>query len=569
MNGQLLAGITQGPVNRRRSTSLFLAWMLSGAGVVALLWLFGTAVAAPAGSHCIGVGPDDILNDDLNVPAFCGCTWGAILYRGQPVTGAGVTLEFGGARKTVYTNDYGVEDFPFYSLSGKDLGAQRGDIMTLTVTFAGETLTRSFRAWPESAGEQRLDLAFPERGVWTRISQAGGFTQTVVAGIGTLWAGGKNGILRISADGISQQFPPPAEGADIRHIAVEEDDGLWALWPNGLARFADNIWVDATPPYSGTWRSLALGSQAGTVWVGGNEANTGVIAYLHDQQWSRLWGPSPGPIVALAADRHNGLWASMWGHGVAYWNGTTWTLYRSSTGFFSDFVYTIWIQQAGTGDTVWFGGQPILGSDAGSAIARFAPSTSTWREYGVADGLHSDPLATESAAPVFSLTQDTFGNPWAASEAGLALYGGHDKWTTVALPASPPVRDVAIEGEHYAALLSDGLYTRDNNMAPGSPPVTQINALSGTADARSWVELTASASDADENRIVAWQWTTSTETPLCSTEARCTFPAAWLGAGTHDIILKVQDDEGNWSLPASATVHIVNRLHLPFIRGGE
>ena len=60
---------------------------------VLLVTSAGTAHAAPTqplAPRCVGAGPLPL--DD---PTFCGCTWGEVYYRGQPVVGATVTLQFG------------------------------------------------------------------------------------------------------------------------------------------------------------------------------------------------------------------------------------------------------------------------------------------------------------------------------------------------------------------------------------------------------------------------------------------------------------------------------------------
>ena len=99
--------------------------------------------ARPAGRHCGDVGPLPL--DD---PDFCGCTWGEVYFQGQPVAGVVVTLTFGNGVVYRVTQNMALESYPYFDLTAHDLGARRGDLLTLTATFAGEMLTRTFGPGP-------------------------------------------------------------------------------------------------------------------------------------------------------------------------------------------------------------------------------------------------------------------------------------------------------------------------------------------------------------------------------------------------------------------------------------
>jgi hypothetical protein len=121
------------------------------------LWLIALGLSAPIsltrplGRHCGDVGPPPPSD-------YCGCTWGEVLYRGQPVAGAVITLSFGSGVATTVTHFTALKS-PYFDITGRDLGARRGDLVTLTATFAGQTVTRTIRAWPDANGEQHITLA--------------------------------------------------------------------------------------------------------------------------------------------------------------------------------------------------------------------------------------------------------------------------------------------------------------------------------------------------------------------------------------------------------------------------
>ena len=75
--------------------------VLIALGTVTLLMMervgVAPAFAAPnPRSHCKGAGP--LSGDD-----YCGCTWGAVLINGKPVTGAQIALSFGSRVTTTVT----------------------------------------------------------------------------------------------------------------------------------------------------------------------------------------------------------------------------------------------------------------------------------------------------------------------------------------------------------------------------------------------------------------------------------------------------------------------------------
>jgi len=79
--------------------------------------------------------------------------------------------------------------------------------------------------------------------------------------------------------------------------------------------------------------------------------------------------------------------------------------------------------------------------------------------------------------------------------------------------------------------------------------------------------------DHDENadvtnpQILAWDWQSNRDGPLCTTAETCRLAGAELSVGVHTISLRVQDDEGVWSSPVSTTITVtpITKVYLPVI----
>jgi hypothetical protein len=200
---------------------------------------------APLPAHCRGAGPlplplESPLGDD-----FCGCTWGMVYYRGQPVVGVGVALEFNNRQLPAVTRTQAnIASYPFYVASGLDLGARRGDVLTMSVTVADQQLRYPFRAWPEATGvnrgEQQLPLVLPELGEW-RPWFTGGYTATVVAQGQSVWAGGAAGLLQIDlTTNLTTVHTLPWSNAPVVALAVTPSGALWVAGPHQLAAMQSN-----------------------------------------------------------------------------------------------------------------------------------------------------------------------------------------------------------------------------------------------------------------------------------------------------------------------------------------
>jgi hypothetical protein len=108
-----------------RKTALIIGLTCGCLFLVAAMFQALAAPEMPTGDHCGDVGPLPI--DD---PDFCGCTWGEVLFHGQPAPGAAVTLTYGSGFVTGTTRFTLLEDEPYFDLTAHYLEAQRGDLLT-------------------------------------------------------------------------------------------------------------------------------------------------------------------------------------------------------------------------------------------------------------------------------------------------------------------------------------------------------------------------------------------------------------------------------------------------------
>ncbi|MCE7984717.1 MAG: hypothetical protein DYG89_26395 [Caldilinea sp. CFX5] len=529
--------------------------------------------------HCRGYGP---LTPD---PDYCGCTWGILYYRGQPVQGANVTLHFQDKRLTTRTQPTLNSALPYYDLTGKGLGAQRSDILTLTVNFAGAELVRPFRAAPASEGatkgEQEVPLVLPERGEWTPLL-TGGYTHTLTIQGQTLWAGGPAGLIALdltTRQVTTQTLPWPAPV--VRAFAIGPNNALWVAGPHHLATWSGQQWQSIPAPFAATIRAIAVHPQSGHLWVGGGDSN-GALARYDGQNWQTVTAIAE-PITALALAPNGGLWVGAWEGGVYQRADTAgdlnsgWQRYHTQEGLASDFVGTI----AVSAQHVWIGGEPYLDTNGyHGGISRYDLSAGSWRTYTMTHGLPAD--ADLGAAPVAinALAVAGDGLVWAGLPSSVHFQATSALWLTDTVAAAP-ISAVAAAGERVVAAQQNGaLLYLDRRVTPGQPPVAQLTppptqrlTLSDT------LHLTATAGDQDEPiagaaaQVLAWDWRSTIDGPICTTAGECTIAANSLTAGEHTISLRVQDDEGVWSVPVTTTVTIhgalpvaPQQLYLPLVR---
>ncbi len=545
-----------------------------------LFWGFaGQAAAeskgphAPQTPHCVGsgpLGPFEPLPLDAD---FCGCTWGAVYYRGKPVFNAPVNLHFDNQTLSAVSKAHPEpEPEAYYILIGNTLGAKKGDVMQVDVTFAGQTVGRAFHAWPDGTGEQEVPLVIPERGSWASSSVIG-YTNVLAVDGETLWAGGPSGLVTINlATNEPVVQPLPWIDQTVIGIAVVEAGRVWAVGPHTLAEWDGTTWHNRTPPFAATLRAVAIDSATGDLWLGGGDQQ-GALA-MYDGSWHPVTAVAE-EIRTLAVDGQGDLWVGTQGGGAYRRDQTVsdlddgWQQYKVSDGLASDYLAAI----AADATNVWFGTLPYVdGQGKRGGISRYNLTTDTWESYTSAHGLPADNLG--AAAPIYALALDAQGAPWAGTSTGIQLLAAPGSWVTD-LVTGNAVRTLAVKEDLVLAARASGqLLQLDQSITPGNPPTAQITSASTlTVSQAAAFTLAASATDNDGSptevgqQILAWEWLVDGQ-PLCTTAGVCTMPASILSVGTHTVSLQVQDDEGVWSSPTTSVVVVTQPLavYLPVIK---
>ncbi len=518
-----------------------------------------SAISAPRGQHCGDGGP-------IGKPDYCGCTWGEVYYRGQPVTGAGLTLTFAGQEVSDVVSLRNAGELPFYSVTGYNLGARRGDLITLTATFAGEVMSRTIRAVPDESGEQHVVFVFPERGAFAP-ALTGGYTRTLALAGGVLWAGGPEGLVAVAtATGEATPQTLPWQTGGVQAVAAASAANAWAAGGGFLAHLAGGAWTPvAVPPVLGDIRALAVDPASGDLWAGGAVGETGTAARF-DGAWHEVSTFSDYPVTAIAIDSGGAPWVGTVGGG-AYQRRSDggWTRFRDINGLASKDVLSL----AAGGPYVWAGGAPYLGSGsvAHGGISRFDLTSRTWQTYGADQGL---PVSGSSdlPAPITSLAVDATGTPWAGTPLGVYKLVTPGWWSRLALAsgeATPGITALAA-GDPVFIASTAGLSRLQPDLTPGSPPSAAIATTLPSPAAQgigAEIILDGSAADTDENgqQILAWDWSSDRDGPLC-TRASCVLKVDALSLGDHMISLRVQDDEGAWSPVQTAHLSVVLPTHL-------
>jgi hypothetical protein len=520
------------------------------------------APAMPAGRHC-----GDGLPLPLDDPKFCGCTWGEVLFHGRPVLGAVVTITYGGGAEIDVTHRTKEEPEPYFDLTAHFLGARRGDVVTLSARFAGQTVERAIRAWPEAEGEQRVVLAFLERGVWSPWV-TGGYTRALALAGDTVWAGGPAGVISVSlSTSVSVAHTLPWADPFVRALAVGTDGHVWAAGAGGVAEFDGSSWHAHAVPPIGTPRALAVDPDSGAIWLGGGDGTEGKVA-VYTGTW-QITGTFGAPVTALAVDGDRRVWAGTWEDGAHRQNGNGgWTPYRAVDGLASDQVLAT-VADAGA---IWFGTHPYLsGQGPRGGIARYDLATEAWRVYTTAHGLPAYTLLPEAPAPVYALAMGEDGIPWAGTAEGVWFLASEGWWagyTTTHGLRPGAVMALVVGGGTAVAATPAGLDRLDPAATSGAPPVAQITDVSPlTLTAGAMLTLNGGGWDSDEggSRVVAWDWSSSLDGPVCTSNT-CTLPHSLFTPGAHTIALKVQDDEGMWSEPVLETVVVEpHRVFLPLV----
>jgi hypothetical protein len=290
-----------------------------------------------------------------------------------------------------------------------------------------------------------------------------------------------------------------------------------------------------------------------------------VAVYTGDWETAGTFG---APVMALALDDAGRVWSATWGDGVHRQDGSGgWTRYWAVDGLASDKVLAA---AAGNGG-VWFGTEPYTSLEPRGGISRYDLATGTWRTYTTAHGLPSDVFFAESPASIYALALDK-DRVWAGTVDGLRLLLPGERWvayTTTHGLRLGPVWAIAAGSETTVAAPVAGLDRLGPDATLGSTPTAQIVSVTPpTLTLGLTLALNGSGFDGDEDgqRIVAWDWSSDLDGPLC-TQAACELPYALCTPGVHSIALRVQDDEGVWSDPAMAQVVVeqARYVYLPLV----
>lgn len=524
-----------------------------GVGIVGLLMLSAVALAedlVPLRPHCAGYGPLPLS------PDFCGCTWGEIHFEGQIVHNAEVSLTFGQNITDTLTYIEFADDDPFFDFVGTDLGARRGDIMTVTVSLGGQTIERPFRAIPEADEEQHVPIVIPTQGTWTALNSTG-YTRTLAIDGDVVWAGGLQGLQKtniISAQ--VQTFEPPWANTSIRDVEVASDGSVWVLSSDEVAEFDGSVWITHTIPITGAFFDLAIDQQSNAIWVGGGQTLQGQVAQFNGTTWSVVES-FPALVTALAVGNQGDVWAGTWSEGVFRQGPGEWTNYVLEDGLASDYIYSI----QPTDDAVWFGTRPYFaGQGYAGGLSRYDLQATSWTNYTNIHGLPIDELGDVATDDIFSVNVDEHGFAWVGTSQGLYRQVQPHLWLPVETVGSSRIYDIEFADSEPIVSSAENTSLYVLGMTGEAPIVSGFSIEGGSVISNTEL-LTAAAMadvpDRDGDSIIAWDWYSNVDGPLCTTANTCVYPARDLTLGEHTLSVRVQDGEGMWSTVRSQSISIV------------
>ncbi|MEZ4734722.1 MAG: hypothetical protein R3E79_47125 [Caldilineaceae bacterium] len=323
----------------------------------------------------------------------------------------------------------------------------------------------------------------------------------------------------------------------------------------------------------------------GALWVAGWEtaAGPGTLA-VYTGTWQVVNAISRA-LTTLAVDYEGNVWAGTWGDGVYRWDPTVvdvnggWTQYTSADGVASNLINDIAVGQ----DSIWFATDPQKVNDQPlGGVSRYAPATGAWQTFTPNHGLPFDPLDPQYYAPIYAITAGEEGRVWVGTTTSVngavvdAVYTllTPDLWVQDTTVSSNRIRDMAVVDEFVIVTGDNHGMKLDRRTAPGQPPTVQLHTAPLTITLDTTLVMTATATDQDEagGQILGWEWLSAQAGHLCTTAERCAAPGQLLGKGVHQIQVRVQNDEGVWSLPTYVTVAVVsspapsqNLVYLPIL----
>lgn len=524
----------------------------------------------PNSPRCVGSGPISTTDDEF----FCGCTWGAVYYRGQPVIDAPVSILFNAKALTQESAHYTDNPYPYYGMSAATLGAKRSDLLTVTTEFAGATVSRSFRAQPDHEKNQEVSLVIPETTVWKNLLPQSDASALLVVG-NTLWAGGKDGLLSLNlASGISTTHSLPWQSQSVVALAHTQNSHIWAAGAHSLAEFDGTTWQDRSVPFAATLRTLHVNPISNALWVGGGD--TGSALAVFDGNWQTISAIS-GRIEAIATDNSGDVWVGsrkgLYRHDHANPSlNAGWESYRVADGLGTDDIRAL----VSDSQFLWVGGAPYDGGTETpkEGLSRFNLSTESWQVFTTTHGLPADVDGT--TALVDSLTLDANGQVWAGTADGVYFMATPSFWVNDNPVPNQPVGVTASNSVTTTVFIgrSAGVSMLDFNPSASSPPTVTIHPLASSLTLSETMILSATAKAGQNSPIVAWEWVSDRVGALCTTAESCTLPASVLGAGRHEVSLRVQNAKGLWSQAAKTEVVVSGaqpgsgnaKVYLPLVR---
>lgn len=220
---------------------------------------------------------------------------------------------------------------------------------------------------------------------------------------GAIWAGGRDGVVRIDPVSGALLEDVRIEGNALRFVyalLVTREGDLWIGHDRGIHRLHQGRWEHMRTigdvPLARVYALLQ--TRDGAIWIG---TETGLLRYCHNDAtfFTRDDGLASNVVSVLFEDSRGVVWAgngmTMEG-GLSSWDGTAWRTYE---GLVHPMINAIIEDHNGV---LWFG----AGFAARGGISRF--DGTTWSVITRADGLAGD--------KVRSLFQDAYGGIWAGSE---------------------------------------------------------------------------------------------------------------------------------------------------------
>ena len=512
------------------------------------------------------------ITDPTASESTCGCTWGHVYYQGEPVAGAVVSLTFNSETVSYTTSltdtDNMVFHSPIYHLSARQMDARRGDMMLLTASYLGKTISKTIRAVPDPVEKtQEVNLIFPYpdfNSVSTpMLSSFEQYAQTMSVISQTAWLGGQAGVMKYDlSTGMSITYTlPPIIG-----LTTLGND-LWAMSANAIHQWNGMEWITTTSPLSLPLVVMKSDS-ADKIAIVGRDSQNSEIAIWENRQWSAPIPFSSTLITALAYDDDGFLWVGSDGDGIYRQTENGWINYTTNTtnGLLSNTVRAIVVRDRG----LFFGTAPVYSSSSSSysgGIGRYHLDTDKWMVYTIANGLLPDRLFPSTPMNVAQLTVTADGTIFALQGNNLLRFAEPDKWKPeLTLPTAASVK--GLEATDKLFVLSDQLYQFEVEPLTMNVQIESATWSSDVAKLRGSVQSSTTATESFVNAV----WKTEDDAIICY-GISCT---ATILTHTVDysITLSVQHTSGQWAtserfslpaLPPSPTAVSILQSGIPVV----